>query len=655
MCYTGGVMLRRSLAAGLFGSALMAATPPLPKPCFTITVEVKLLGTDHSEEHRFRESYRPGRMGDIGIRTRDGTQESCNLAAIEPGEMRRFFLMDLQGSATGKHGNKTASVRMDRMTDQDRDTYVTLTRHEKGATLEFSASSSLGEAENCEECFGASAVVVFQHMVFELSEEDLKNPGTVSRSVRFAAARNEDGYSGSGTATLNLSPTADEEMVFAVPDAYQSWLPAPMPEQLPGVTVSPSATRLRITVRIQPKQSSEARTAKIQFELQEVTRHKGNTGNYPQIGAGKDDLRFAEEQMEGVVLDGPKKAHTTEAVKEATVVIEAMDTAAWGRLTAKAPDLDLKALDKATNTYSLTIPRDTDGNKIADAWEGRALDPQADDEEVSGQNAKGDGLTVAAEYRGFVVLEDGGKVHHRLNPKRKELFVIDAGGIFDTGAWERASEIAAHKLDESLVQGGSGPASRIVNFLSPSGQPKYAVRLETISGTKDPDPGGAASEWGYTTPFVVSSPKDVLLCRVFRDRIRTTIGELYLWLGKALTVRGSPEEAELNELGLPRFVAQNALNQLSGAGLDQLVNQIIRLSAIHEVGHALGVPGHVNDKGEESADGPRICPMRYRTKKGSQRGLILQVLFGPGAALPGETKMFCRTEFDCFRKLNVKD
>ena len=79
------------------------------------------------------------------------------------------------------------------------------------------------------------------------------------------------------------------------------------------------------------------------------------------------------------------------------------------------------------------------------------------------------------------------------------------------------------------------------------------------------------------------------------------------------------------------------------------------MSAIHEVGHALGVPGHVNDKGGEEASGPRICPMRYRTKKGSQRGLILQVLFGPNAALPGETKMFCRTEFDCFRKLNVKD
>jgi hypothetical protein len=648
----------RRLAYGIAGAALLAAAgaaQSLPKPCFTISVELKVWGADHSEEHSFQESYRPGRMGDIGIRTRDGTQESCTLAAIAVGDSRRFFLTDVKGSATGRQGSSTGSVRQDRLTEKD-DSYVTLTRKEKGATLEFSVSSPLPASDDCPECFGVTDVVYFQRSVFELSEEDLNNLGAVNKSVTLRAARNEDGYQGAAKATLNATLPPDEEMVFVTTDAYQSWIPAPMPDQLPGVTVTPSPSRLRVTVKIQPKQSSEARRGKIQFELQDVTRHRGGTGNYPPKGSEKDDLKFADEQPDGVVLDGPKSAHTAEAVSESSVVIEALDTAAWGRLTAKALDLDLKAIDKATNTYSLTIPRDTDGNKIADAWEGQALDPQADDEEVSGQNAKGDGLTVAAEYRGFVVLENDRKVLRRLNPKRKELFVIDAGGIFDTAAWERASEIVAYKLDESMVQGGSGRESRIVNFLSPSDRPKYAVRLETMSGTTDPDdPKGAGSEWGYTTDWPISSPKDAVTCRVFKDRIRATMNELYLWLGKALTVPGSPEEAELNELGLPRFVAQNALSQLSGGGLDQLVNQLIRYSAIHEVGHALGVPGHVNDKGEEEASGPKICPMRYRTKKGSQRGLILQVLFGPDAALPGETKMFCRTEFDCFRKLNVKD
>ena len=82
-------MASRCFASGILGSALLAATAaaqPQPKACFTIMVDVKVWGTDHSEEHRFQGSYRPARMGDIGIRTRDGTQESCNIAAISAGE-----------------------------------------------------------------------------------------------------------------------------------------------------------------------------------------------------------------------------------------------------------------------------------------------------------------------------------------------------------------------------------------------------------------------------------------------------------------------------------------------------------------------------------------------------------------------------------------
>ena len=669
-------MPRDCLAAGMLGYALLAAAAaaqPLPKPCFTISVELKVWGTDHSEEHRFQGSYRPGRMGDIGIRTRDGTQESCNIAAISAGDSRRFFLTDLKGSATGRHGTSTGSVRQDRLTEQDRDSYVTVTRKGKGATLEFSASSPLPGSDDCAECFGATAMTDFKPSVFELSEDDLKNLGVVNKSVTLRAARNDDGYQGAGKATLNATLTPDEEMIFVTTDAYQAWLPAPMPELLPGVTVTPAASRLRIAVKIQPKQSGEARQGKIQFELQEVTRHKGRTGNYPPNGSEKDDLKFADEQPEGVVLGGPKSAHTTEAVPEATVVIEALDTAAWGRLTAKAPDLDLKAIDKATNTYSLTIPRDTDGNRIADAWEGRALDPQADDEKVEGQDRAGDGMTAIDEYRGLIVLVDGKKELRRFSPRVKEMFIIDPGGLFDAQRWKEFTQLEAYKVDDSLVKGGGDEIeSRLVNFNGPdSAKSKYAVRLVKLSVGQDPD-GAEKMRIGYThCGYCTSatdcdkckSPKDARSCNIIPERAPMTVEQLYAKLEKAVADPASPEAVEMALAGLPPFLAPRALERMRSPMVRaQMAEMLLRQAVIHEVGHAVGLADHDTDPPEELRQQIRSCPMYYPGRRAWWRFTLLQSLFKPDASMPMQYSLFCRglagyspVGYNCYSRINVAD
>lgn len=650
-----------------------AAGQPLPKPCFTISVEVKVWGTDHSEEHRFQGSYRPGRMGDIGIRTRDGTQESCTVAALSPGDIRRFFLTDLRGSATGRHGTSTGSARQDRLTDQDRDSYVTITRKQKGATLEFSASSPLPASDDCPECFGATAVVDFNPSVFELSENDLQNLGTVNKSVTLRAARDGDGYQGSGKATLNATLSPDEEMVFVTDDAYQAWIPAPMPDLLPGVIVSPAASRLRITVKIQPKQSTEARQGKIRFELQEVTRHKGRTGNYPPNGTDKDDLKFADEQPEGVVLDGPKSAHTTEAVTEATVVIEALDTAAWGRLTAKAPDLELKAIDKATNTYSVTIPRDTDGNRIADAWEGSALDPQADEEKVPGQDRAGDGMTAIDEYRGLIVLADGKKEFRRFNPQAKEMFIIDAAGLFDLQRWKEFTQLEAYKVDDSMVKGGGDEIeSRLVNFNGPtSAQFKYAVRLLKLTAGEDPD-GAEGVRIGYTHCGYCSSatecdkcksPKDARNCNVIPERASTTVEQLYMKLERAVADPASAEAAEMALAGLPPFLAPRALEQMRSPTVRaQLADMLLRQAVIHEVGHAVALGDHDTDPPEQLRQQIRSCPMYYPGRRAWWRFTLLQTLFKPDASMPMQYSVFCRglagyspAGYNCYSRINVAD
>lgn len=478
--------------------------------------------------------------------------------------------------------------------------------------------------------------------------------------------KDTDGAVGQGTFSLSYTvswgtPEKKAELLFRPAPDYDVWLPAPLPANLPGVGMDPPASLFRVEVQIKPAQPGQSPEKDfIDFRLTDVSKHKGRTGNYPQgQSEEKDDLRFAAEQPPGIVVDeGGQAAHTTDQVSEASVLLEALDTAAAGKLTAEARKLRVRARYAPANTYSLTIPMDANNNGIADSWEKwKDLDPGADEETVKGQETTGDGMTVEQEYRGFVVLDGKKRVFRRMDPRFKELFLIDEGGIFDNAVWEKASRIAAWKLDETLVQGGADPKeSRIVDFNSDSGGGKYALRLETVLGSRDPgDPTSNAGEWGYTEEWPIKSPKDVKACRVFKDRIRATLNELYLWLGKALTVPGSPESKELAGSDFPRWLAQRALNQLGPGQVEALANKLILLSAIHETGHALGVSGHTNEKGEEDQIGAKECPMRYLNHLNSRQLIILQLLFAPNSPMPGEASRFCTTGFACFSKLNVKD
>lgn len=641
----------------LLSLALSAQTPdPI---CFTLRVDSKfnVPGSDLSEEHHFVESYRPPRAGDLGI-YRPGEKLTCSVVSLQPGDSRRFFLAAVHGTASGRSGTQSATAEIHAVSDQNRQTGVFLTRTEKGGTLEFSAASPI-ESTNQDVITGCDGSWDTPQ-VFEFTEQELLKLPSVSKSLSLRmTAGPANGCSGTASVTLNATlPPADEEMVLEPGDAYNSWLPAPQAKDMPGVTFDASV-RLPVKARILPKKAgSEAREAKIRFSLEQVSRHSGRCGNFPKGGQEKDDLRFSSEQPEGIVVSG-KTATTTEKVTEATVYIEATDFAAWGKVTAEAPDLSLRALHKPTNKYSVTIPRDEDENKIADAWEGSSrLEPSADDEDVPGQQSRGDGLTAASEYRGFVVLENGARVHKRLDPRRKDLFIVDAGGSFDTALWANLSGITAWKLDDSLIQGGSDRRqSRIVNFLpGADSRHKFAVRLETVSGLADPDkPSETNGPLGYTDEWPIRSPADAIVCRVFKDRINSVITGLYNWLANALKIPNSKEAAELASSGYPRFLAERAFAQLGPGQRENLARKLTLLASIHEVGHACGLPGHVNSKGEEGSTGSTACPMRYMTLANATQLMLLQTLFAPGAPLPGEVSRFCSTEFNCYRQLNVKD
>jgi hypothetical protein len=74
---------------------------------------------------------------------------------------------------------------------------------------------------------------------------------------------------------------------------------------------------------------------------------------------------------------------------------------------------------------TLAVPKDDDGNHIADGWEQQYnvsnLDPASDEDTIPSNGNTGDGIALYDEYRGFHV---GGN-HTRLSPLSKDLFIRD--------------------------------------------------------------------------------------------------------------------------------------------------------------------------------------------------------------------------------------
>ncbi len=95
-------------------------------------------------------------------------------------------------------------------------------------------------------------------------------------------------------------------------------------------------------------------------------------------------------------------------------------------------------------------------------------------------------------------------------------------------------------------------------------------------------------------------------------------------------------------------------NLKNPASFEAIYLQWMRWLALHELGHACGLPGHVVGSAESSEGDPR-CFMRYTTVEESKDNIVLQTLLQSAATLPVGADVYCRQRFDCFGHLNVKD
>ena len=286
-----------------------------------------------------------------------------------------------------------------------------------------------------------------------------------------------------------------------------------------------------VTASLDPAQNL---TGQFRFTLFDVSTEKGYAMN---AGTETDaDLKFADNQagFDPATKTGDNwQIVTTAAVASADISVQALDYGAWGRLKAEV-NIDGTWYDCTPKNGgdAITIPRDEDGNRIADVWEsnagvsGQPADADTDDDPPTA--TRGDGFTNFEEYRGFMV---NGSWLGTL-PDTKQLFIYDQlghgiGYFGKTGIYVYAIKETEYK--ERVVNFNRGYATR---------GPQNGIHLH--DGPLDP------GVLGETRP-----------------------------------------------LGVPNQVVEVVIDLAKHVGADGSVNMPVLMDTLaHELGHAVAIPHH---------------------------------------------------------------
>jgi hypothetical protein len=471
--------------------------------------------------------------------------------------------------------------------------------------------------------------------------------GSATRSYR--APTNQDPESGSstmmGTVTVSYSLSYSVKPIkykMELRGEDPGWIPTPFNDKT-GRYGKVEQVPLVFSTQFKSKDgknltAAETPEGRIDFYLTDVTRHKGECCNYPKNKPEKSDLRFSAKQGDAdIVVDpnNPLHAYTTKKVTSAAVMVEAMDTGAYGELRAECSELGVIAECVRTKDLVVSIPSDDNRNEIADAWEKsngvftKSYAKDWDQENTPQGGHDGDGLSLYQEYRGFIVLEKQERVYRRLDPKEKELFVLDEALCTDAVAWKEASESVLVNLDQTLVKntGDREREWRIADFNGES--VKYAMFIEKVPGMVDealhtsPDQSTCYAE-PVSNAVPLSSPKECLRVRIFPDRIADAAYRAYkLAVEDAIDGRNVKTAAALQQMAKekgwdPVTARQKAMDAVTAWSklFKVVIPEATRWVLVHEMSHGAGVTGHRRPDPktgamEESTAGIQGCPMAY--------------------------------------------
>ncbi len=220
-------------------------------------------------------------------------------------------------------------------------------------------------------------------------------------------------------------------------------------------------------------------------ELLNVTTYPGASGNmysvFEHYGEDSDDLGFFVNIGWTKPDDNNKRKLSYNISETGTVSLTVLcrDYAAYGelQLTASGSDGASTPVTYTSNTVTVKIPRDENGNKIADGWRNDAtVNYGRDDDNDSGINSNyGDNITVLNEYRGLYV--NGAWTD--TDPNAWDVFVQSNAGI--GGATTLPMTIHQMSSSEVTWDGGQVYDFEIERESGDTYKRVYAIRL-----TNDP-------------------------------------------------------------------------------------------------------------------------------------------------------------------------
>ncbi len=307
------------------------------------------------------------------------------------------------------------------------------------------------------------------------------------------------------------------------------------------------------------------------IKLDKRSSMKGYTTNYPLDDSGnKTDMLLLPSDNSGWtdlgigVLKYDWASYTGVTTFEKTVYVRCYDYGAWGTLKATlykktGEDGNGNAVYAQEDSDIGTVPRDENGNHIADGWNNDFYPykySDKDNEQVdasstknsgvndfhysvpflrkrqntvdketdpSGNSENGDGFTVFEEYRGFMVRSG---YHERFSPFTKDVGIVLNNNITNYGTGDASklypsftrflSDFVNKPLEEVANSGLTGPASDVSDEIGwintnsdnvPDTHKVYAVRIRNRRTHPSSDsfgnsPMGKPSQYSYINIFV---------------------------------------------------------------------------------------------------------------------------------------------------------
>ncbi|RPI16317.1 MAG: hypothetical protein EHM58_12115 [Ignavibacteriae bacterium] len=411
----------------------------------------------------------------------------------------------------------------------------------------------------------------------------------------------------------------------------------------------------------------------ISWELFDVSKEKGRYMNDKEkMEDVEEDLQMSDANEGYTLTKTTAKKQIGGKSQTQAIHIVCKDYGAYGKIKVTVTVGGKQYEGIAEGSQFVSIPLDRDDNKIADGWEKQMGVPgmsalSDEDAAPSGQARNGDGMTNYEEYRGFFVSDGStGSEYKRMNPKQKEIFVLDEYQLFSIVSWKAASDITAYWLTGDLVYGTKAGSMdndlyRWVDFCNGYAQGnKYAVNI--LKSFDMNDPKGVSNdkyELGYCP--VYGPPVRSGYVMIFPERIKNWLKEQRDTLIHYLKQR--PQGYKIDGVIYRAPVIQKLIDALGDAQKFQVIYDFVMYYAvIHEVGHACGVRHHGGGDESKIFSGDINCPTKYRNTSAiaaitAGLGPILEIIKREGV-IPSVTYTklkFCTSPDNCWKQINVND